>query len=171
MAQVQVPKSAIAAGGATAALAIATAFVTSYEGERTTPYFDSVGVQTVCRGETHVIMRKYTHDECEAMTIERVKEFQDYVKQSTPGIEKYPYTWASFTSFAYNNGQGTYSNSSVRRLYNQGEYIAACRFIRNYNKAGGQVLTGLVYRRNGHLNIIGEYELCLVDAIPREITK
>ncbi len=159
-------KAAVLAGGASAALAIASVFVPDWEGTRLTPYLDSVGVETVCSGETRVIMRKYSADECAEITAKMLVEFQEAVKKASPGIEKYPWQWAAHTSFAVNIGKAGYSKSSVSRLFKAGDYIGACRFMREYKYAGGKVLKGLVYRREGNLTRIGEYELCLADAVP-----
>ena len=159
-------KASLAAGGAAAALAIASVFVPDWEGTELIPYLDSVGVQTVCSGETRVIMRVYSKDECAEITAKMLAEFQEAVKKSSPGIEKYPWQWAAHTSFAVNVGKASYAKSSVSRLFRAGDYVGACRYIRQYKYAGGKVLNGLVYRREGKLNRIGEYELCLVDAVP-----
>jgi lysozyme len=152
-----------------AMLAIATPFVGSWEGTVTKPYKDPVGVWTVCTGETNVEMRTYTLAECEAMFGKSFKVYADKVTELSPGIENSPYEWAAHSSLAYNVGVPLYTKSSVRIKFNQGKRVEACRAIQLYNKAGGKVLTGLVYRREGHLERIGEYELCLAGAVPFQI--
>lgn len=162
------PKKSAAAALIAAMLVVATPFVGEWEGKRNIPYKDVVGVATVCYGETRVEMRKYTDAECEAMLQEGLKSFGLRVAQLSPGIDNSPYEWAAHTSFAYNVGVQAYANSSVRKLYNAGRRVEACRFLRNYKYAGGRVVTGLVFRREGRDTRVGEYELCLVGAVPQE---
>lgn len=161
-------KGGIAAASVAAMLAIATPFVTSWEGTETKPYWDHFGkVWTVCTGETKVEMREYTVAECEAMFGRSFLKYAEQVATLSPGIEASPYEWAAHSSLTYNVGVGTYSTSSVRRLFNEKRYIEACRAIRLYRKSGGQVVQGLVNRREGNGPQVGEYELCLAGAVPK----
>ena len=57
----------------------------------------------------------------------------------------------------------------MSRLFNAGERVGACRFMRKYRYAGGRIIKGLVYRREGHGERIGEYELCLAGAVPNAV--
>lgn len=159
-------------GAAVAAmLAIATPYVAGWEGLETTPYRDSVGVLTVCVGETNVEMREYTEAECREIFGKSFIKYANQVATLSPGIEKSPYEWAAHTSLAYNVGVATYGRSSIRRQFNQGRRVEACRSIRKYRFAGGKELRGLVYRREGEGMRIGEYELCLVGAVPAMLEK
>lgn len=160
-----VGKKGMAAVALAAMLAIATPFVADWEGKRNDPYIDAVGVKTVCYGETRVAMRRYSDGECLVMLRDGVEEFAREVAKAAPGIEASPYEWAAHTSLAYNIGVGAYRSSSVRRLFNAGDRVGACRFMRRYKFGGGRVITGLVYRREGEGKRVGEYELCLVGAV------
>jgi lysozyme len=159
-----------AAGAVAAMLAIATPFVTTWEGTETKPYWDSFGkVWTVCTGETNVPMREYTPAECREMLGKSLEGYALQVAKLSPGIENSPYEWAAHTSITYNIGVGAYSTSSMRRLFNAGDRVGACRAMRLYKRAGGSVVTGLVYRRNGEGKRIGETELCFAGAVPRTL--
>lgn len=153
-------------------LALATPFVTGKEGESLKPYRDVVGVWTVCNGEaTYVDLHKtYTHAECQALLQKRLKAFGDQVADLSPAIVDSRFEWAAHTSFTYNIGTSAYAKSSVRTAFNSGDRVEACRNMRKYKFAGGHVITGLVYRREGHLEQIGEYELCLAGAVPFVLT-
>ncbi|WP_343347686.1 lysozyme [Sphingomicrobium sp. XHP0239] len=160
-----IPGTAIAA-----MLAIATPQVAQHEGLRLEPYRDVIGVPTVCYGETRVEMRAYSKVECDALLAKALRnDFGLRVASSAPGIWTQPYEWAAHTSLTFNIGLGAYRKSSVLRLYREGKPVEACRFMRRYRFAGGRVIQGLVNRREGHGATIGEYELCLVGAIPRQI--
>lgn len=151
---------------AAVALAIAAPVGREWEGRSLAPYKDPVGIWTVCDGATNVPMKTYTDAECDKITMAQYETFRDGVAKVTPGIEKEPWQWAAYTVFASNVGLGTYGKSSVRTLFLAKKYVEACRYLRNYKYAGGKVLQGLVYRREGHDERIGEYELCIVGAIP-----
>lgn len=157
-----------------AMLAVLAPFTTSWEGEKTRPYFDRIaGVETVCVGETSPqfvdLHKTYTHAECQAQLKTRLTQFAQHVSQVAPGIDQSPYEWAALTDFAYNVGTGTFDRSSVLRLWNAGQRVEACRALRLYKYSRGKVITGLVYRREGHLQRIGEYELCIAGAVPAEL--
>lgn len=145
-------------------VAIASPLITTWEGVRTDPYRDSVGIQTVCVGETRVQMRRYTLEECDDLLAKAIPEFAVPVAKLSPGIEDSPYEWAAHTSLAYNIGVRGYARSSIRKLFNQGKRVEACEFFGRYNRAGGRVLKGLNFRRQGDSHRIGEIEVCLIGA-------
>jgi len=163
--------SGTAFAAALAAMAlIATPIYVSHEGSRLTPYRDVVGVLTVCSGETRgVENRRYTEAECDEMTQDIMEDFGTEVAQANPSIVNYPNQWASHTIFAANVGVGQYKRSTVLRLDKAGKHREACRYMRNYTYAGGRVFQGLVNRRTGTEDRIGEYELCLADAVERDL--
>ena len=165
-------KSAGYAAALAAMLAIAGPFVSGWEGKRNTPYRDVVGVLTVCYGETRMIdpNKRYTDDECARQLQEGLAEFGGKVADRNPEITTSRFEWAAHTSFAYNIGLTGYSRSSIARQFEAGDRVGACRAMQKYKYAGGRVILGLVYRREGHLERIGEYELCLAGAVPFEIT-
>lgn len=150
---------------------IATPIYTSWEGSKNLPYRDIVGVWTVCSGDTRNVTpgKRETNEECAERTSKILVEYGTEVATLSPGIENSPYEWAAHTIFAANVGTGAYSKSSIRRLYNQGKFVEACRAIRLYDKAGGKTVIGLKNRRAGEGDRIGEYELCLGGAIPKSI--
>lgn len=159
-----------AATGAALMLAVASAFTPIWEGTETKPYFDNIGrVWTVCTGETNVPMREYTPAECEAMFGKSFMGYANEVKRLSPGIEASPYEWAAHSDLTYNIGVGAYAKSSVRAEYNKGNVLTACRNMRKYRMGGGQIVQGLVNRREGRGEIPGSYEVCLVGAVPKAL--
>lgn len=103
------------------------------------------------------------------MLREALTEFGLEVLELSPGINSSVYEWMSHTSLAYNIGTGAYARSSVRRLFNAGDRVEACRFMSRYKFAGGRVLMGLVYRRDGEGKRLGEREICLAGAVPWQL--
>lgn len=163
-------RKGVAAALLAAMIAIATPVYVGWEGTRTLPYKDIVGVWTVCSGDTRSVVpgKRLTDAECDRRTQAILSEYGSDVAALSPGIERSPYEWAGHTIFAANVGVGAYGRSSVRRLYVQGRHRQACRFIREYRNAGGKPVQGLINRRNGTDARVGEYELCLVGAIPAD---
>lgn len=59
----------------------------------------------------------------------------------------------ALTSFAYNIGVGAFEGSSALRKLNAGDYDGAADAMALWNKSGGQVLQGLVNRRNDEIEL------------------
>lgn len=165
------PKKGIAAALVASMVAIATPVYVTWEGEELTAYRDVVGVLTICSGDTRNVTpgMKVSEAECKRRTAAILEEYGKAAAKASPGIENSPYEWAAHTSFTANIGKAAYARSSVSRLFNQGKRVEACRFMRRYKYAGGQVFRGLVFRREGEGNRIGEYELCLAGAVPAQL--
>ena len=127
------------------------------------PYKDEVGYLT--QGIGHLI----TQEEQDAGTINIAGDDVDYSQGLTfdqmttlcqqdlqeagnqvMALVKVPLTqhqYDALTSFAYNCGQGNLSKSTLLRYLNAGRYVDAANEFPKWNKAGGQVLQGLVARR------------------------
>lgn len=147
-------------GGAFVALALAIAAPTveRWEGTRTDPYKDMVGVWTVCTGETRVAMRRYTPAQC-ADLLRRALE-NDYapaVLAAVPALRHRPYQLAASISLTYNIGTAAFARSTVARRFNAGEWRGGCEAFLMWNRAGSRVVPGLTNRRRD------ERKLCLTD--------
>ena len=133
-------------GGSAVAIALSTGLIATSEGLKTKPYFDIVGVQTVCYGETNVEMIEYSKADCLDMLNDRVPE---YYKQAMAYIEyDIPATMAaSVTSFTYNVGVGAFSRSTMLKKINMGDLWGACDEFDRWVYAGGMWVKGLANRR------------------------
>jgi GH24 family phage-related lysozyme (muramidase) len=127
--------------------------IAPFEGLVTHPYRDSVGVKTVCYGETaadHVVMRNYTPAECKQLLEQSVPRY-DVPLQKCIRKEVYDalpaHRHAALVSLAYNVGPAAVCRSSVVRDLNAGRVTAACNDFLRFNRAGGRVLSGLTRRR------------------------
>lgn len=154
-----------------AMVAIAVPQWETWEGTEQMAYRDIVGVLTICSGDTRNVRpgQYATEAECRERTARIMQDFGGAVLKASPGIEHSPYEWAAHTTFAGNVGEGAYRRSSVRRNFVLDRPVLACRSLRLWNKAGGREVRGLVNRREGEGDRIGEYELCLVGAVPRQM--
>lgn len=105
------------------------------EGVRLAPYSDTLGggVDTVCYGDTGVPMRRYTLPECKAMLATRLANYAAVVRGATPGFDSLTDGQkVAAIDFAYNAGTATWLQSSMRRLYTQKEFPAACEAFLKY---------------------------------------
>lgn len=134
--------------GAAGLAALAVATVGGFEGYRSKAYRDSVGVPTACYGETHGIRMgmHFTKPQCDKMLLSRLNIMADRMEKCIhrPMSDD---TYVAFLSLTYNIGEGGFCRSSVARLYNAGERRAACHAMLRYDRAGGNVLPGLLRRR------------------------
>lgn len=165
------PNKSVIAAGLAAMAALATPIYTSWEGTKLRAYTDIVGVLTICSGDTRNVTKGMveTPEGCARRTAKILEEYGLSVAEASPEVVNHPHIWASFTIFTANVGKAGYARSSVRRLYDAKQYRQACRALRKFQFAGGRRVQGLVNRREGTEQLIGEYELCLADAVRLEM--
>ncbi|WP_110875929.1 lysozyme [Franconibacter helveticus] len=149
--------AAIAGGGG--AIAIATAMVSGksgLEGREYYPYWDVVGVLTVCDGHTGndiIPGKRYTDKECDALTradMTRIaRQVDPYIRVKATDTQR-----AAIYSFAYNVGATAAINSTLLKKLNARDYAGACSELKRWVFAGGKKWKGLMSRRDV------EYEVC-----------
>lgn len=129
-------------------VALALPMVSSFEGLRKSPYYDIVGVRTVCYGETRgVENRVYTKAECDNMLSGGLKDFYTAMDPCLPDDLPARST-AMFLSLGYNVGTNAVCRSNtIQRAFAKKDYRTACNAINLFNRAGGKVIPGLVKRR------------------------
>jgi len=132
-----------------AVLALAVPLGVKWEGLRTSPYRDVVGVWTVCVGETNVAMRSYTQAECLAMHEAHLADYYAALLDCMPKLSMAPASvQAAFTDLAYNVGPQTVCRSkNTGGLLRAGLWRKACDALPSWNRAGGKVWQGLTNRR------------------------
>jgi lysozyme len=59
----------------------------------------------------------------------------------------------ALVSFTFNTGTGAFSSSTLLKVLNQGQYEQVPDQLRRWNKAGGQVVQGLVNRRENEIKL------------------
>lgn len=147
------------------AVATAVAVGGYFEGERLIAYHDpGNGTPTICDGETHGVFMGMTatHEQCQALLANGMQKEVDYVRKELirPAGDD---VLAAFGDFTYNEGEGTFFGSSMRRDWNLGRYTTSCddlhHFTGVYVTTNGQrsykVLPGLQTRREI------EYRICM----------
>lgn len=133
------------------------ASVAMWEGTEYEPYYDIVGVLTVCNGYTgpDIIPGKtYGKEECDMLLKKELTEHGMGVLKCTK-VPLNQNQYDAFASFTYNVGVGAYCKSTLLRKLNSGDYTGACNELLRWNKAGGKEVRGLTRRREA------ERALCL----------
>lgn len=154
------PRPAAAVGGA-ALLAAIAAFVAPWEGERTEAYLDRIAsppVWTVCYGETRGVRQgdRYTPEQCRSMLLTALEAYRADLIACIPALPAQPEgVQVALTSWTYNVGGRAACRSTLARLANAGDWRGACYQLTRWNRAGGEVVQGLVNRR------AAERALCL----------
>lgn len=146
----------VAAVGA-AVLSLTVPLIETWEGLRTRPYKDPIGISTVCYGQTGVEMRPYTAEECRTMLNRAITQrYGPDVLKCTPGIGDYPGAFAAAISLAYNIGPAAYCKSTAAKRFQEGKLKAGCDAFAMWVRAGGRVLPGLVNRREAEIRMCHE---------------
>ena len=128
-----------------------------FEGCELVAYQDSVGVWTIGYGHTKGVKpgMTITQEEAEQMLESELAEYEGYV-------EKYvtvPLTQNQFDAlvvWVYNLGPTNFRKSTLLKELNSGDYTAASKEIKRWNKAGGKVLAGLVKRREAEAQLFSD---------------
>lgn len=132
----------------TAALAVSTPLVMTYEGDELQAYLDPVDIPTICYGHTEGVKlgQTKTQEQCEALLKGElgnvIAQIDLLVTAPLPATRL-----AALGSFAYNVGLGNFKKSTLLRRLNAGEGAAACSELDRWVYAGGKKLPGLVSRR------------------------
>ncbi len=137
-----------------AVLMIATPFVAREEGLRTKAYLDSVGVPTICYGDTDGVRLGDTKTipECNLLLYVKLGTTAVFVDQ----VVGRPITvnmHAALTSWVYNVGMNAARKSTLVKLAQQGKLVEACQQLPRWKFAGGKPI--LLGRR------LREEKLCL----------
>lgn len=124
-----------------------------WEGLRLEAYKCPAGIPTIgfghtsAAGEPKVFMgMKITRQEAADIL---VKDLVKYEAAVTRALTRVPNEnqFSAMVSLCYNIGPGAFAGSSIAKRFNQGDVEGAAEAFLLWNKAGGQVLKGLVNRR------------------------
>lgn len=138
----------------------------NFEGSAPTAYADKLAynVPTVCNGHTGPDVKLgdvWTKEQCDAILVKDVTEHgQRVLACVTVPLNQNQYD--AITAWAYNVGTGAACGSTLVKLLNQGQYIAACDQLLRWDRAGGRVVSGLHNRR------VAERALCIKPVVPVE---
>ena len=148
------PSKSLAAIVGAAAAAGLLALVPKFEGTKLTTYRDPIGVLTYCTGATEDAAwgKTYSPAECR----EQLDRDLAHHAEGLMACIKAPMTAGqkvAFVDLAYNVGVGAVCNSTLARKANAGDMAGACAELSKWTRAGGQVLPGLVRRRQAERDL------------------
>lgn len=121
------------------------------EGVSLPVYLDPVGLPTVCVGHMDRKLKlgqKFTIEECMELFAKDYKKHQEQLDSVVNVPYKSNWQKEALTDFTFNLGIGNVKSSTLLKLLNQGEHVAACEQLTRWVKAGGKTLRGLVIRRD-----------------------
>ena len=124
--------------------------IKSFEGFKDHAYIPVAGdVPTIGYGFTQGVEMGDTIT-LESATKRLAVELQPYVRAVNDSCTRYPTQnqFDAMVSLAYNIGVGGFSKSSVVRYHNAGDTNATLRSFMLWNKCKGNIINGLVRRRN-----------------------
>lgn len=130
--------------------------VKQFEGLVLTAYRDPVGIWTIGYGHTGPEVGPgdvITKAQAEALLRQDLARFESAVRN----LVKVPLSsnqFSALVSFTYNVGSGALAQSTLLALLNQRNYQGAADQFPRWVNGGGQVLPGLVRRRNQELSLI-----------------
>ena len=130
--------------------------IKDFEGRRLVAYQDSVGVWTIGYGHTKTahedkLIIKSTADR---LLAEDLAEFEKYVDTYVT-VALTQNQFDALVSWTFNLGPGNLQESTMLRKLNYGDYESVPDEMRRWNKAGGEVLEGLVRRRDAEAELFG----------------
>ena len=122
--------------------------IKEFEGRRLVAYQDSVGVWTIGYGHTKDVWedRLIIKSTADRLLAEDLAEFEKYVDN----LVEVPLTQNQFdalVAWTFNLGPTNLSESTLLKKLNAGDYDSVPSEMKRWNKAGGEVLEGLVRRR------------------------
>lgn len=130
--------------------------IKSFEGLKLSPYKDSVGVATIGIGSTYYEDGTHVQMSDSAITEERAlqllantlaKTFEPGVTSCTSSVSVTDNQFSALVCFAYNVGLGNLKSSTLLKKLLAGDVAGAADQFLVWDKAGGQVLAGLLRRR------------------------
>jgi lysozyme len=125
-----------------------------FEGCKLDAYQDSVGVATIGYGHTRNVTMGMTctQEQAEQWLQEDVQSAADAVNRLVT-VELTQQEFDALVDFTFNLGAGNLQSSTLLRLLNSGDYTGAAAEFQKWDKAGGQVLAGLLRRRQAEADM------------------
>lgn len=128
-----------------------------HEGCRLTAYRCPAGVWTIGYGHTGDDVREgmtITQREAERLLADDLRKFEEEVERVMAGVSLTQGQFDALTVFAYNVGPSAFRNSTLARMVRKNPNNPLIRGeFRRWIRAKGEVLPGLVRRREEEANV------------------
>ena len=124
------------------------ALIKKFEGIELQAYQDSVGVWTIGYGHTKGVKEgdNISLKQAEAMLEEELVEYEGYINDMVK-VRLDQNQFDALVAWVYNLGPSNLKSSTMLKVLNEEEWEEVPRQMKRWNKAGGEVLRGLVRRR------------------------
>ncbi len=125
--------------------------IKKFEGFKGKVYFDPVGIRTV--GYGHIVVGKTDTIPAEITELEATRILKEDIRvreiqlESLVSVVISQWERDALLSFIFNVGSENFRNSTMRRLLNTGDKVAAGREFEKWVYARGHKLSGLAKRR------------------------
>ena len=133
------------------------ALIKEFEGCKLEAYKCPAGILTIGYGQTKGIKQgmKWTQQEADDNLLETcIRVIDEVIKASPILILEDINKQAAIADFVYNLGITNYNRSKLKLRINQKNWVSAVTEIKKWNKAGGDVLAGLVRRRQCEADLL-----------------
>jgi Phage-related lysozyme (muraminidase) len=125
-------------------------FIKEFESFSSIPYVCAGGKLTI--GYGHVVLKNENYititEERGLILLEKDVEVREGYINSLVKVKLSQNQYDALLSFIFNVGNEAFKNSTLLRKLNAGDYIGSADEFTRWNKAGGEVVLGLVRRRN-----------------------
>jgi len=120
-----------------------------FEGCELESYRCSANVLTIGYGTTKNVVEgmKISQHQAEELLMKDLEEFEEYVEDLID-VKLEQHQFDALVAWTYNLGPTNLKTSTLRKVLNKGAYDDVPEQMKRWNKAGGQVLKGLVRRRD-----------------------
>jgi lysozyme len=122
--------------------------IKKYEGCELKAYRCPANVLTIGYGHIKDVKEgdQITKEEANYMLQEEIIEYEGYVNDMVD-VELNQSQYDSLCAWVYNLGPTNFQSSTLLKVLNEGKYNEIPQQIKRWNKAGGEVLDGLIRRR------------------------
>jgi lysozyme len=122
--------------------------IKKFEGCETNAYQDSVGVWTIGFGHTKGVEEGQTCsiEDAESMLADEMDEYEGYINNMVKvGLQQHEFD--SLVAWVYNLGPTNLGESTMLKVLNGGQFDRVPDEMNRWTRAGGEILEGLVRRR------------------------
>ena len=122
--------------------------IKKYEGCELKAYRCPANVLTIGYGHIKDVKEgdQITKEEADEMLADELIEYTEYINNMVK-VALDQSQFDALTAWIYNLGPTNFKDSTLLRVLNEGRYNEVPQEIKRWNKAGGQVLNGLIKRR------------------------
>jgi lysozyme len=133
--------------------------IKKFEGCKLESYKDSVGISTIAYGRIKDVKMgdTCTKEQAEEWLDEEMHEYEGYIKDQVK-VDLEQYQFDALVSWVYNLGPNNLKSSTLLAVLNEKKYNDVPAQIRRWNKAGGNVLDGLIRRREAEALLFQDKE-------------